>query len=114
MNREILCFSALTVPEDARDPRLAVVLIPTDQDARLVRRCIIEETTQGLGLVNDIPGSALTLFDDMPKRYRTELTANDEMFLRVLYNPEIKPGMTGAELRRVARRLIAAELEGSR
>ena len=86
------------------------MLIPTDQDAWFVRRCIVEETTQALGLLNDIPGSALTLFDDRFDRRRTELTAYDEMFLRVLYNPEIKLGMTGDELRRVARRLIRAEL----
>ena len=95
-------------------PVVATILIPSEHDATLTRRCLVEETTQALGLVNDIPGSTITLFDDRLDRKRTELTANDEMFLRVLYSAEIKLGMTGGELRRVARRLIAAELETSR
>jgi hypothetical protein len=113
-NGDEICFSAILFPERSRQPKVAVVLIPTGIGSRLMRRCLIEETTQVLGLSNDIPGSTLTLFDDKPDRGRTELTANDEMFLRVLYSAEIKLGMTGAELRRVARRLIAAELETSR
>jgi len=111
---EIACFGTITIPQGSRDPHLAIVLIPTDQDAWLVRRCIVEETTQPLGLVNDIPGSSLTLFDDRFDRGRTELTAYDEMFLRVLYNPEIKLGMTGRELRKTARRLIEVELSKTR
>src|SRR5688572_15979938 len=46
---KIGCFSTITIPEGSRDPRLAIVLIPTDQDAWFVRRCIVEETTQALG-----------------------------------------------------------------
>jgi hypothetical protein len=107
---EILCYSRIIFLKDTRDPHLAVVLIPTDQDAALIRRCQVEETTQALGLVNDIPGSTLTLFDDRPERRRTELTVYDQIFLRVLYNPEVRLGMTGAELRSTARRLIEAEL----
>ena len=110
----LACFSTITVPEGARDPRLAIVLIPTDQDAWLIRRCMVEETTQALGLVNDIPGSTLTLFDDTLARRRTQLTVYDEMFLRVLYSPEIKLGMTGQALRETARRLIESELSKKR
>jgi hypothetical protein len=105
-----VCFQTGTMLKTSRDPRLAIVLIPTDQEAWLIRRCLVEETTQALGLINDIPGSTLTLFDDRPDRRRTELTAYDQMFLRVLYHPEMKLGMTGAELRSTARRLIEAEL----
>ncbi|MEK7993727.1 MAG: DUF2927 domain-containing protein [Planctomycetota bacterium] len=108
------CFTALTIREGTMEPLVAVVLIPTEHDAVLTRRCLVEETTQALGLVNDIPGSTLTLFDDRPDHRRTELTAYDEMFLRVLYNPEIKLGMTGRELRKTARRLIEVELSKTR
>jgi len=112
-NGTIWCFGAELFPEGSRDPRLAVILIPTDQERKLLRRCLVEETTQALGLINDIPGSTLTLFDDRPDRRRTELTVYDKMFLKVLYSPEIRIGMTGPELRSVARRLISAELKAS-
>jgi len=71
---------------------------------------LVEETTQSLGLIGDIPGSTLTLFDDRPDRKRIELTAYDEIFLRVLYSPEIQLGMSGQALRKTARRLIEVEL----
>ena len=108
------CFTALTIREGTMEPLVAVILIPTEHDAVLTRRCLVEETTQALGLVNDIPGSTLTLFDDRLDRRRTELTPYDEMFLHVLYNPEIKLGMTGRELRKTARRLIEVELSKAR
>lgn len=113
-NGQSYCFTALTIPEGSMATILATILIPTEFDPIVTRRCIVEETTQALGLVGDIPGSTITLFDDRPERRRTELTEYDEMFLRVLYNPEIKLGMTGADLRTTARRLIEAELRKTR
>lgn len=81
---------------------LAVVIIPLDRArARgLMPSCIAEETTQVLGLPNDaeIPG---TLFNDTGKP--RDLTPLDEMLVRLLYDPSLKPGMRRAEALAAAR-----------
>jgi len=110
IEERIKCFTFLRFEAGSNAIRTAIVLVRTDMGERMTRRCLVEETTQSLGLVNDVYGSTLTLFDDMPERGRTELTVYDEIFLRVLYHPELKLGMSGKELRDVSRRLIAAEL----
>ena len=50
------------------------------------------------------------LFDDLPMKRRTDLTKYDWMFLEVLYDPRMTPGLLGRDLRRTARALIAERL----
>ncbi|MCW5773104.1 MAG: DUF2927 domain-containing protein [Rhodospirillaceae bacterium] len=84
----------------------AVAIIPVERArARgLMRSCIAEETTQVLGLLNDsseVPG---TLFDD--NGTARDLTPLDEIMLRLLYQPEMRPGMSRAEALSTARSLL--------
>jgi hypothetical protein len=84
----------------------AFVLLPTDMDAWRVERCVEEEITQSFGLMNDVRGSRLTLFDDDLRQRKTRLTEIDKLFLRALYDPRIRPGMTGSALNGAAREVI--------
>ncbi|MGE0421637.1 MAG: DUF2927 domain-containing protein [Reyranellaceae bacterium] len=84
----------------------AFVFLPTDMDAWRVERCVEEEITQSFGLMNDVRGSRLTLFDDDLRQRKTRLTAIDKLFLRALYDPRIRPGMNGSTLKAAAREVI--------
>lgn len=83
----------------------AVAIIPVERArARgLMRSCIAEETTQVLGLLNDaeVPG---TLFNDAGDA--RDLTPLDEMLVRLLYHPSLRPGMRRAEALEAARRAL--------
>ena len=73
--------------------------------------CIHEEIAQGLGLPNDSPKARPSIFNDDEEF--ALLTTQDEMMLRMLYNPALRPGMTEAEARPIvetlARRLIGGD-----
>jgi hypothetical protein len=101
------CFAFFYTEPAVHEIKYGIVVLRTDVPDWLRRRCLHEEMTQVLGLRNDVKGSEITLFDDLPLKRRTELTLHDWMFLEVLYDPRLKPGTQGAELRRVARQLIA-------
>lgn len=88
--------------------RTASVFIPNIKST-LFSRCAVEELTQILGLPNDILDSPITRFNerlDGPP----ELTIFDQLFLRILYNPTIIPGLAGEELRALVVPLIENEL----
>ncbi|WP_246195061.1 DUF2927 domain-containing protein [Paracoccus litorisediminis] len=87
----------------------AVVLIRSETPPRLRRSCIHEEVAQGLGLANDSRLVRPSLFnDDEEFAY---LTHHDELLLKILYDPRLRPGMTEAEARpivlEIARKLLA-------
>ena len=89
--------------------RTASVFIPNVKST-LFSRCVVEELTQVLGLPNDIPDSPITRFNerlDGPP----ELTIFDQLFLRILYNPTVTPGLAGEELRALVVPLIENELQ---
>jgi len=73
--------------------------------------CIHEELTQGLGLPNDSPRARPSIFNDDEEF--ALLTDQDELLLRILYNPALRPGMTAAEARPIveslARRLAGGD-----
>jgi len=86
----------------------AFIFLPTDMDAWRVERCVEEEITQSFGLMNDVRGSRLTLFDDDLRQRKTRLTEIDKLFMRALYDSRIRPGMTGSALKVVARDVIGS------
>jgi Protein of unknown function (DUF2927) len=87
----------------------AVALI-RDEHPDLVRRaCIHEEIAQGLGLANDSPDARPSIFNDDDEF--ALLTNHDELLLKMLYDPRLKPGMTAAQARPVTR-IIARDLMG--
>ncbi|MCE0492654.1 DUF2927 domain-containing protein [Vibrio salinus] len=84
----------------------AVIVIPVDQarDHGKLIACIIEETTQSLGLKNDSVYAYPSIFND--KTPDTFLSPLDITLLKLLYNPAIKPGMNKKELKPVLTREI--------
>ncbi|MFN3274274.1 MAG: DUF2927 domain-containing protein [Paracoccus sp. (in: a-proteobacteria)] len=85
----------------------AVAVIRTELPRLLRTSCIHEELAQGLGLANDSPGARPSIFNDDEEF--ALLTRHDELLLRILYDPRLRPGMTEAEALPVVRQ-IAAEL----
>ncbi|CUH78769.1 DUF2927 domain-containing protein [Tropicibacter naphthalenivorans] len=70
----------------------AIAVIRTEHPELLRRSCIHEEVAQGLGLGNDDPRARPTIFNDDDEF--ALLTTHDEMLLKILYDPRLRPGMT--------------------
>jgi hypothetical protein len=87
----------------------AVALIRSEHPDLMRLSCYHEELAQGMGLPNDSPRARPSIFNDDEEF--ALLTTQDELLLRMLYDPALEPGMTAAEARPIVRRL-AAELMG--
>lgn len=87
----------------------AVAVIRAEHPDLLRLSCIHEELAQGLGLANDDPDARPSIFND-DEEYAL-LTRMDELMLRMLYDPRLRPGMTEAEARPIVEK-IAEELMG--
>ncbi|RMD94966.1 MAG: DUF2927 domain-containing protein, partial [Alphaproteobacteria bacterium] len=87
----------------------AVAIIRAEHPPLMRRSCIHEEIAQGLGLANDSPDARPSIFNDDEEF--ALLTTHDELLLKMLYDPRMRPGMTPEEARPVAE-IIAAELMG--
>lgn len=85
----------------------ALALIRQEHPTLLRMACLHEEIAQGLGLQNDHPKARPSIFNDDEEF--ALLTRMDEMMLRILYDPRLRPGMTEAEVRPIVQQ-IAAEL----
>lgn len=85
----------------------AVALIRAELPPLLQTSCIHEELAQGMGLANDSPGARPSVFNDDEEF--ALLTRHDELLLKILYDPRLRPGMTAAEAEPIVRR-IATEL----
>lgn len=70
----------------------ALILIDRDISSIRIRSCIIEETTQALGPLNDVATASRSIFND--SNDYTFLTDLDRLIVRVLYDPRIEPGMS--------------------
>lgn len=108
------CFAFLSIDRVRSIIQYAVVGLRTDIPDWARRRCVHEEVTQSMGLRNDLPGSDISLFDEAMMRGRTELTRHDWMFLEILYDRSLPPGLHGIELRRRARPLVEQHLRRRR
>ncbi|MCX7286663.1 MAG: DUF2927 domain-containing protein [Rhodobacterales bacterium] len=73
----------------------AFAVIRAEHPDLLRLSCIHEELTQGLGLPNDSPRARPSIFNDDEEF--ALLTDQDELMLRMLYSPELRPGMSPAE-----------------
>ncbi|PPB80239.1 Protein of unknown function (DUF2927) [Albidovulum inexpectatum] len=85
----------------------AVTVIRAELAYRMRLACIHEELAQSLGLVNDSPHARPSIFNDNEEF--ALLTPQDELMLRILYDPRLRPGMTLAEAEPIVRQ-IAREL----
>ncbi|MFN0113668.1 MAG: DUF2927 domain-containing protein [Paracoccaceae bacterium] len=87
----------------------AIAVIRGEHPDLLRLSCIHEELAQGLGLVNDSPSARPSIFNDDEEF--ALLTRQDEMLLRMLYDPRLKLGMTPDDARPLVE-TIAVQLVG--
>lgn len=90
--------------------RNAFAVIRSEHPDLLRLSCIHEELAQALGLPNDSPRARPSIFNDDEEF--ALLTKQDEMMLRMLYSPELRPGMTLAEARPIIQSLAARLMGG--
>ena len=84
----------------------ADVILPVDHDYSrgLLVSCVVEETTQVLGLPNDASWVNPSIANDDSKIEL--LTGLDYILLKLLYNPEMKAGMTQKQIRKILKKEI--------
>jgi hypothetical protein len=75
----------------------AFAVIRAEHPDLLRLSCVHEELTQGLGLPNDSPRARPSIFNDDEEF--ALLTDHDELLLRMLYSPQLRPGMTAEQAR---------------
>lgn len=76
----------------------AAIIIPVDQarEHGKLLACIVEEITQIMGLPNDAKSAFPSIFnDETPEDLLSPL---DVVLLQLLYEPELKPGMTVSQV----------------
>lgn len=88
----------------------AFAMIRAEHPDLLRLSCLHEEIAQGLGLANDSPQARPSIFNDNEEF--ALLTPQDELMLRILYNPALKPGMTADQARPIAQTLATQFLGG--
>ena len=70
----------------------------------MLKSCIVEETTQVMGLPNDSSDVRPSIFND--RGGLDDLSGQDVLLLRLLYDPRLKAGMTRDEALATARRIL--------
>jgi hypothetical protein len=72
------------------------IFVPNDASPQEVRDCLHEELAQALGPLNDLYRLPQSVFND--DNVHAVLTGYDMMILRATYAPELRSGMTRAEV----------------
>jgi hypothetical protein len=88
----------------------AFAVIRAEHPDLLRLSCYHEEIAQALGLPNDSPTVRPTIFNDDEEF--ALLTVQDEMMLKILYNPALRPGMKLEEARPIVE-MLASRIMGS-
>ncbi|MFN7222823.1 MAG: DUF2927 domain-containing protein [Paracoccaceae bacterium] len=88
----------------------AFAVIRSEHPDLLRLSCMHEEIAQGLGLANDSPRARPSIFNDDEEF--ALLTSQDELMLRILYNPTLRTGMSEAEARPIVESLARALVGG--
>lgn len=88
----------------------AFAVIRAEHPDLLRLSCFHEEIAQALGLPNDSPSVRPTIFNDDEEF--ALLTVQDEMMLKILYNPALRPGMQVQEARPIVE-MLASRMLGS-
>lgn len=102
MEQSATCFGFLWGGwPSGRGIDFSVVFIRTDRGERTVQGCLVQETTQILGLMNDLNPDADSVFSDSGRQ--VDLTARDRLMISLLYDPRLKPGMGWKEAEPLAR-----------
>jgi len=102
---------AFAQPQDPSVYAAVMVLIRAEHPPLTRLSCVHEEMAQAMGLPNDSPEARPSLFNDSLEF--AYLTEHDEILLRMLYDPRLRPGMTATEARpllpAIARDALAAQ-----
>ncbi len=72
------------------------VFVPSDTTPQEVRDCLHEELAQAMGPLNDLYRMTDSVFND--DNFHTTLTSFDMLVLRTHYAPELRSGMTEAQV----------------
>ncbi len=102
-NRFLACFGYFHA-NGRKDIDEITAVIPSFIGDDEVRACVVEEVTQAIGLPNDSDSANPSIFND-DDAYQ-DITWQDELFLRVLYDPRVRSGMTRAEFEPLARQVL--------
>jgi len=87
----------------------AIALVRAEHPNLVRKSCYHEELAQGLGLANDSPRARPSIFNDDDEF--ALLTSHDELLLKMLYDPRLRPGMSADAARPIVT-TMAAELIG--
>jgi AcrR family transcriptional regulator len=109
-NRFLACFGYFHA-NGRRDIDEITAVIPSFISDEEIRACVVEEVTQAIGLPNDSDSANPSIFND-DDAYQ-DLTWQDELFLRVLYDPRVRSGMTRTEFEPLAGRILEELRPGS-
>ncbi|MBV0913901.1 DUF2927 domain-containing protein [Anianabacter salinae] len=107
--RATFCLVFAIDPANDSEYGTAVAIIRGEHPELLRLSCFHEEIAQGLGLSNDSPAARPSIFND-DEEFGL-LTTMDEMMLKMLYDPRLRPRMTAATVRPIAQ-VMASELLG--
>lgn len=109
MAPDTYCLAFASDPDEDGAHDRAIAIIRAEHPDLLRLSCIHEELAQAMGLANDSPRARPSIFNDDEEF--ALLTTHDELLLRMLYDPRLRPGMTAREAWPIVRQ-IAAELVG--
>lgn len=110
--RDVHCLVlGFGTPDDAAIYGSAIALIRAEHPDLMRRACLHEEIAQGLGLRNDYALARPSIFNDDSEF--ALLTTQDEMMLRMLYDPRLKPGMSADEARPIVQTMAREMMSGT-
>lgn len=101
---------AFSNTREGYDYAQAIAVIRSEHPDLLRLSCIHEEVAQGLGLGNDDPRARPSIFNDDDEF--ALLTTHDELLLKILYDPRLRPGMTADEAMPIVRERATALMAG--
>ena len=97
------CFGFIGLTQHAITAGL--LFVQRDRAPELVHACIVRELSRFTGLVGEIPGTAYSAF--ATNGVWLDLTPQDQLFLELLYDGRMQPGMTASEARAAAIAILA-------
>lgn len=103
--RDAACMFGIQTDAASKIQR-AWVVIPVDHasEHRALLSCVVEEMTQALGLPNDADSVYPSIFND--KTPEALLTGLDVVLIQLLYQPQVKAGMTQMQVLPVVKQLL--------
>jgi hypothetical protein len=110
MDRDTYCQVLTQSDPTTSTYTAAVAVIPSEHPDLLRLSCIHEELAQALGLPNDSNAARPSIFNDDEEF--ALLTGQDEMMLRILYDPALHPGMTETQARPIVQTLASRLMGG--